>query len=477
MSSITKTADVTRTRKGVRINKPGSFFIRDTSINGDKSVFWFTNGEPGQVWPRPTLIAMANAARSWYGEINIGNGDVDSPYGAALAFDSEWLEQYHPQLLAQVIQNNKNTNTAYSKAELAELKAQVEAGTLPWWKVPNFENLGHPANGRLLNIGGFIVTAGPRFPNGMSPTPLIGIVGSRKLGFFGPTIGRDLLKDSGQAYPNECASDLIGFPVLTLLDPTTGKANFEKTAEWHAEEDPEFMEQLIDVLPKYTRFYGRPVGTYINEGWNYFNKLPKSEPKWNELPSPAKAIEEVTLNMQTLEMCEDVAVAAAEWVPICFSDHQPEYDEAGKFLGYNENKMKNTYRWGLRMIFKKQGGKKGTGKFKQWGSDKNICAWVSYRPDIDAERPWRLIKSTKCQRKNRWSKYDSSIAGNTYYNQALPDTDHAVCQWACNSMAQMASDYPATRTPIFNGGTDGVKKIGNFKKKLQATIKANIFAV
>ena len=477
MSSIVKTADVTRTRKGVRINKPGNFFIRDASINGNKKVFWFTDGKPGQIWPRPTLIAMANAARGWYGETKIGTGDENASDGSALSFDCGWLSLYYLHLLDQGLISDKVQNFDYTNEEIAELQAQAKAGTIPWWEAPNFENLGHPANSKFLNIGGFVVAAGPRFPSGMDTTPLIGIVGSRKLGFSGSTTERNLLKSSGHAYSTECVSDLAGFPVLTLLDPATGKPNFKKTAEWHTEEDPEFMKQLIHALPKYTGYYSRPAGTYISESWSYFSKLPKSEPKWNELPSPAKAIAEVTFNMQTLEMCEDVAVAAAEWVPICFSDHQPKYNKAGKFLAYDENQLEYTYRWGLRMIFKKRGGKKGTGKFKQWGSNKNICAWVSYRPDIDAERPWRLIKSTKCQRKNRWSKYDSSIAGNIYYNQALPDTEHAVCQWACNSMAQMANDYPVTRTPIFNGGTDGVKKVDVFKKKLQAAIKANIFAV
>ena len=477
MSSIKKTADVTRTRKGVRVNKPGNFFIRDPKIDGNKKVFWFTDGDPDKVWPRPTLIAMANAARKWYGETNIGTGDEDAVHDPALSFDCEWLSTYHKNLLNQGLASNQIQNFSYTNEEIVQLQAQVEAGTIPWWKAPNYDNLGHKANARFVNIGGFVVAAGPRFPSGMPSTPLMAIVGSRNNGPKTSTVGRLLVKSNGTNFPIVNSSSLEGFPVLTLLDPTTGEPNFEKTAEWHMGEDPEFMSQLIGVLSKYCSYYCRPAGTYISEGWEYFTKLPNTEPKWNELPSPAKAIEEVNFNMQKMEVCKDVAVAAAEWVPICFSDHQPKYDSTGKFLGYDESKLKYTYRWGLRMTFKKRGGKNGTGKFKQWGSDKNICAWVSYRPDIDAERPWRLIKSTKCQRKNRWSKYDKGIAGNTYYNQALPDTEHAICQWACNSMAQMASDYPVTRVPIFNGGTDGVNGVNIFKQKLQAAIKANIFAV
>jgi len=416
---------------------------------------------------RADLIEIANKCRATRGEY-VGMTDP-SHLGYTfetlfLCANNYWLKRRFPILTARwqnLLQKEKAKKFMESSMNLKErekLNLKLIKGKIKWFEAAPLEEGVHEKNSIFLNIGKYFVTAGACYNSNNRGRSQRLITGRRDkeeslfiksdhypLPHFDPN-GYEVTEH------NFC-DELSMIPELTLVDQIGFKPNFEATRRWH-EEDADFVQTLASKLQVWSSYFNRPSGPYISEDWRFIEKM---DVLFRDLPSREYAITQITAHFAEIGAPE-CSCTSAGWVPVRTNDDQPNYSPNGDYLG--QKASPEVYRWGLRLGFSMNK--------KPWGGE--VVVWASYRPDIDIKRPWRVIKSTICQRKNNWSKNDSSITGQTYYNQILPDIEHAIPEWATVFMAQGCEQYPALYEPQFNG-SNSKGKLFSAMKNLKNKIK------
>jgi len=177
----------------------------------------------------------------------------------------------------------------------------------------------------------------------------------------------------------------------------------------------------------------------------------------NNFPSALEAIADLNTRF-VLSGCPDITISQARWVRVKTLWQHPFKKQTGEISDYGPEL--HHYQWALRITACLNNEIWNTG-------DTHIYA--SFKPETFPQEPWRLVKSTKCQRQNRWSKHDENVGG--FFYQVEPNATWSIIDWCVNSLSQLTEKYPASRAPIFNGNLYTQNREDRFKDRLKATMQ------
>jgi len=266
------------------------------------------------------------------------------------------------------------------------------------------------------------------------------------------------------------SSDIKYIESLTLINPATGKPDLEKTARWHTEDfarvqklrarlgtqqigSSYYIEEICDFTP--IEIHQSEEEAHAR--WSMDPNLKVTEFDNNNFPSALEAIADLNTRF-VLAGCSDITISQARWVRVKTLWQQPFFNDNGRFKDYGPEL--HHYQWALRIT--------ACLNDKIWNTG-DIHVYVSFKPEAFPQDPWRLVKSTKCQRQNRWSKYDDDVGG--FFYQVEPNTTWSIVDWCINSLSQLTDMHPASRAPIFNGTMYTRNREDRFKNRLKTTMQ------
>ena len=445
-------ADITRTRTDITINTAGKFTISSQDfVKG--TLGWYVADETdiGRTYGRSELIQFMNNIREndngdyWNFIKGFKNNPVLLTDLNPIPQSPEELAQWEAAKAAQIAER---AAIAAAKAaaeaealriealEEAALIAQVEAGELPWWMAPlNKTVVGKNA----MNIGGFrVLWQTMKLGVGNSSTYYY-VTGKRSV----PTQFNYLSSAKQINLSAEFIKNHVYLEAGTLIDPVTHIPDLEKTAQWWAE-DPN-----ANLIRK--KF---PVGV---AGGYYLGELENINP----VDFPIELVTDLEGKMAEIN-----GLFAAAGAPECrIVDMVPcqvktSWQDAlffadGGFNKYGRVQERKIWCWRIGLKINDQ----------TWNNS-DISIWMTYNPQISQTEPWRLVKSSRCQRQSAWSKYDSHAT-----HQVEPEHSHGVVIWCMQFLSQLTGMHPQIMKPIYVGGTSrGKNRMSTAKNTMGAAL-------